>query len=163
MKKIIVVLAVLFIGILLAGCTSQPATPVTPTPTPVPTAAPTTVVTTVAPTPVVTKIVTPNVTATPTAVPTPVPTYVITFTQDGTVVPGVTAYIKAGTRVIWQDNDPYKDHALQSTGVQSGAYFGTGLRAIPTGGNYSTLFDKVGSYDYTTMFQPEQSGKIVVT
>jgi PBP1b-binding outer membrane lipoprotein LpoB len=38
MKKLLVVLAILFIGILLAGCTSQPATPVaTPTPTAVPT------------------------------------------------------------------------------------------------------------------------------
>src|SRR5512137_1462019 len=44
MKKIFVVLAILFIGILLAGCTSQPHTPVvtpTPTPTPVPTPVPT--------------------------------------------------------------------------------------------------------------------------
>ncbi len=38
MKKLFVVLAILFIGILLAGCTSQPPAPVvTPTPTPVPT------------------------------------------------------------------------------------------------------------------------------
>ena len=41
MKKLFVVLAILFIGILLAGCTSQPPAPVvTPTPTPVPTTAP---------------------------------------------------------------------------------------------------------------------------
>ncbi|MDD1718884.1 MAG: fasciclin domain-containing protein, partial [Methanoregulaceae archaeon] len=42
MKKLFVVLAILFIGILLAGCTSQPPAPVvtpTPTPTPVPTTA----------------------------------------------------------------------------------------------------------------------------
>jgi uncharacterized surface protein with fasciclin (FAS1) repeats/plastocyanin len=38
MKKLFVVLAILFIGILIAGCTSQPPAPVvTPTPTPVPT------------------------------------------------------------------------------------------------------------------------------
>jgi uncharacterized surface protein with fasciclin (FAS1) repeats/plastocyanin len=43
MKKIFVVLAILFIGILLAGCTSQPPAPVvTPAPTPVPTPLPTT-------------------------------------------------------------------------------------------------------------------------
>ncbi len=42
MKKLFVVLAILFIGILIAGCTSQPPAPVvTPTPTPVPTAVPT--------------------------------------------------------------------------------------------------------------------------
>ncbi|MDD1700263.1 MAG: fasciclin domain-containing protein [Methanoregula sp.] len=41
MKKLFVVLAILFVGILLAGCTSQPPAPVvTPTPTPVPTTAP---------------------------------------------------------------------------------------------------------------------------
>jgi uncharacterized surface protein with fasciclin (FAS1) repeats/plastocyanin len=43
MKKLFVVLAILFIGILLAGCTSQPPAPVvtpTPTSTPVPTTAP---------------------------------------------------------------------------------------------------------------------------
>jgi len=41
MKKLFVVLAILFIGILLAGCTSQPPAPVvTPTPTPVPTTVP---------------------------------------------------------------------------------------------------------------------------
>ncbi len=43
MKKLFVVLAILFIGILIAGCTSEPAAPVvTPTPTPVPTPVPTT-------------------------------------------------------------------------------------------------------------------------
>jgi uncharacterized surface protein with fasciclin (FAS1) repeats/plastocyanin len=45
MKKLFVVLAILFIGILIAGCTSQPPAPVvTPTPTPVPTTVPTTAV-----------------------------------------------------------------------------------------------------------------------
>ncbi len=33
MKKLLVVLSILFIGILLAGCTSQPTPVVTPTPT----------------------------------------------------------------------------------------------------------------------------------
>jgi uncharacterized surface protein with fasciclin (FAS1) repeats/plastocyanin len=42
MKKLFVVLAILFIGILIAGCTSQPPAPVTPTPTPVSTPVPTT-------------------------------------------------------------------------------------------------------------------------
>ncbi len=61
MKKIFVVLAVLFIGILLAGCTSQPATPVaTPTPTEVPTAMPTEVPTAVVTTVVPTTVATPD-------------------------------------------------------------------------------------------------------
>ena len=37
MKKLLVVLSILFIGILLAGCTTQPTPTPTPTPTPVPT------------------------------------------------------------------------------------------------------------------------------
>jgi len=46
MKKLLVVLAILFIGILLAGCTQPAAAPVaTPAPTAVPTAVPTPVVT----------------------------------------------------------------------------------------------------------------------
>jgi len=173
MKKILVVLAVLFIGILLAGCTSQPATPVaTPTPTPVPTTvAPTTVVTTVVPTPVV-KNITVNVTkidvnvtkvVNVTAVPTPVPTYLITFTQDLTIVPDITAYVKTGTKVVWWDNDPYKDHTIQAIGDQSGAYFGTGMVSIPHDGYYNVTFDKAGSYDYTSVYQPVMVGKIVVT
>ncbi|MCX6688507.1 MAG: hypothetical protein NTZ39_02250 [Methanoregula sp.] len=165
MKKILVVLAVLFIGILLAGCTTQPAAPVaTPTPTPVPTT-----VATVAPTPVVTTNVTVivikpvvNVTANVTAVPTAVPTYIIRFTQDLTIVPSTYARVPVGTTVVWWDNDPYKDHTLQATGVQSGPYFGTGTVAIPHDGNYSVLFDKVGSYDYTSVYQPVMPGTIVV-
>ena len=168
MKKIFVVLAILFIGILLAGCTSQPAAPVA---TPVPTAVPTPVVT-IPPTPVPTKEIivvvvnkTANVTATPTPTPTPVPTYTITFTQDLTIYPSASATVKVGTKVIWLNNDPYKPHNLISNDVQMGAYFG-GINTvvIPIGKTYEVTFDKVGAYDYTTgPFQPETQGKIIVT
>jgi plastocyanin len=167
MKKLLVVLAILFIGILLAGCTSQPAAPVaTPVPTPVPTA----VVTVVPPTPVVTKEVivvvvnkTPN--ATPTATPTPVPTYTITFTQDLTVYPDVNAYVKVGTKVIWKNTDPYKPHFIKANDVQTAAYFGSSQEVtIPYGGSIEVTFDKVGAFDYTTgPFQPQMEGKVVVT
>jgi len=161
MKKLLVVLAVLFIGILLAGCTTQPAAPVaTPVPTPVPTTvAPTTVVTTVAPTQVVVVIVknvTPNVTATP----VPLPDYIITFTKDLTIVPNAgNALVPVGTKVTWFDNDPYKDHGLQSTGVNNN-YFGT--VSIPHDGNYSVVFDKVGSYGYMSTYQPNTQATITV-
>ena len=164
MKKLLVVLAVLFIGILLAGCTTQPAAPVaTPTPTPVPTTvAPTTVVTTVVPTQVVVVIVknvTPNVTATP----VPLPDYIITFTKDLTIVPNNgNARVPVGTKVTWWDNDPYKDHALASTGGASGFYFGTGTVPIPHDGNYSVVFDKAGSYGYQSVYQPAQIASIIV-
>ena len=166
MKKIFVVLAILFIGILLAGCTSQPAAPVA---TPVPTTVPTPIVT-VPPTTVPTKEIiiivvnkTANVTATPT--PTPVPTYTITFTKDLTIMPSATAYVKVGTKVIWANMDSLKPHSVQANDVQTGKYFG-GMSTveIPYGKTLEVTFDQVGAYDYTTgPFQPATQGKIVVT
>ncbi len=165
MKKFFVVLAVLFIGILFAGCTSQPAAPVaTPTPTAVPTAMPTAVPTAVATTAVPTTIATPIVTATPTPTPTPVPTYTITFTQTMQVLNGPTAYVKAGTMVIWANQDSLKPHGIQAIGTTTGKYFGTSdIKSIPYGKTFSVTFDKAGAYDYQTVFQPAVIGKIVVT
>ncbi|HUH79557.1 MAG TPA: hypothetical protein VLY83_06645 [Methanoregula sp.] len=158
MKKLLVVLAILFIGILLAGCTSQPATPAaTPTPTEVPTVVATTVPTmvpTAVPTANVTANVTPNATAT--ATPTPVPTVTIAFTQDLTLSPGATVIVPVGTMVVWKNNDALKPHGISSTS------FG-GMASIPYGQSFSYTFTKVGSYDYTTTFQPQLTGKIVVT
>lgn len=169
MKKLLVVLAILFIGILLAGCTSQPAAPVA---TPTPTAAPTVIVTTAIPTPEPTKEVvvvvvnkTANVTATPTATPTPVPTYTITFTKDLTIQPGASAYVKVGTKVIWANMDDLKPHSIQAVDGTTAKYFGSIESVeIPYGKTLEVTFDKIGSYDYTTgPFQPQTIGKIVVT
>ena len=165
MKKLLVVLAILFIGILLAGCTSQQAAPAaTPAPTAVPTvvatAAPTPVPTTAAVVVVVNK--TPN--ATPTATPTPVPTFTITFTQDLTITPGGPYYIKAGTKVIFANKDPNKPHSIQANNVQTAAYFGgTSPVTIPYGKTLEITFDKAGAFDFTTgPFQPQTQGKIIV-
>jgi plastocyanin len=170
MKKLLVVLSILFIGILLAGCTSQPAAPVA---TPVPTAVPTVIVTTVPPTAEPTKEVvvvvvnkTANVTATPTATPTLAPVYTITFTQDMTIVPDTTANIKVGTVVNWVNMDTLKPHGVQALNDQSGKYFGgMGTVEIPYGADkgLKVTFDKVGAYDYQTTFQPSTIGKIIVT
>lgn len=166
MKKLFVVLAILFIGILLAGCTSQKTEPVATTVPP--TVQPTVVTTvpTVEPTKEVVVIVvnkTPN--ATPTATPTPIPTYTLTFTQDLTITPDPTIiYIKAGTMVVWKNTDPFKPHSIQASNIQTGAYFG-GMSPveIPYGQSLSVVFDKTGAYDYTTgPFQPQMSAKIVV-
>jgi len=163
MKKLFVVLAILFVGILLAGCTSQPAEPVA---TPAPTAMPT--VATPEPTAEVTKevvvIVVNKTETTPTATPTPIPTYTITFTQDLTIIPGPTAYITAGTKVIWTNEDPFKPHTLHANDIQTAAYFGSSEDVtIPYGGSIEVVFDKPGAYDYTTgPFQPQMQGKIVV-
>jgi plastocyanin len=165
MKKLFVVLAILFVGILLAGCTSQPAAPVA---TPVPTEVPTTIATPV-PTAEPTKevvVVVVNKTAAPTPTPTatPVPTYTITFTQDLTVYPDVNAYVKVGTKVIWKNADPFKPHFIKANDVQTRAYFGSGDEVtIPYGKSVEVTFDKAGAYDYTTgPFQPQMEGKIVV-
>ena len=164
MKKLLVVLAVLFIGILLAGCTTQPAAPVaTPTPTPVPTVAPTTVATTVAPTQVIVVVVK-NVTPNVTAVPTPAPTYTITFTQTMIVTPDVSASVKVGTKVIWMNMDPFKPHGVQAAEIPTGNYFGDmNQHLIPYGQTFNATFDKAGTYQYDTLFQPQLTGKITVS
>jgi plastocyanin len=165
MKKLLVVLSILFIGILLAGCTSQPATPVaTPTPTPVPTTIVVTAIPTMEPTVNVTAVPTVNKTpnATPTATPTPRPIVTITFTKDLTLQPGAVVYVKVGSVVSFKNDDPLKPHGVAADNVQSSPYFG-GMGNIPYGKSLEVTFDKIGSYDYKTLFQPEIQGKIIVT
>jgi plastocyanin len=155
MKKLLVVLAILFIGIILAGCTSQPAPVVTPTPTPAP--VPTTEVTTVPPTPVPTTEV-----ATPT--PTPQPSVTVTFTRYLTITPGTTVLVPAGGKVIFVNDDPYKPHGVVAINVGTGKYFG-GMSpvTIPYGKPLEVTFDTPGTYDFQTVFQPSVQGKIIVT
>jgi plastocyanin len=94
-----------------------------------------------------------------------VPTYTITFTKDLTITPSATATVKVGTKVIWKNDDPFKPHTIQSDNMQTISYFGgRGTVEIPYGKTYEVIFDKVGSYDYSTgPFQPQQQAKIVVT
>jgi plastocyanin len=168
MKKIFVVLAILAIGILLAGCTTQPAAPV-PTPTPTPTPVPTVVIVkVVTPEPtkevviVVVKNTTPN--ATPTPAPTPQPFKTVTFTSDLTITPGTTVYIPVGGMVSWVNNDPRYPHAIQSIDVQNQKYFGgMDTYTIPYGTPLNVTFDKEGYFDYKTVFQPETTGTVIVT
>jgi plastocyanin len=170
MKKILVVLAILFIGILLAGCTSQPAKPVA---TAVPTAVPTPVVTTVPPTPVPTKEIivvvvnkTANVTATPTATPTPAPTYTITFNPNRLIAaPGLNANVKVGTKVIWANMDNLYPHGLVATDTANDGFWLNNVNApnIPYGKTVEVTFTKAGTYEYATLFQPATNGVIYVT
>jgi len=167
MKKLLVVLAILFIGILLAGCTSQPAAPVaTPTPTAVATPVPTTVATP-QPTKVVVVVVenkTVNATPTITATPTPAPVFTITFTQDLTIVPGTSATIPVGGQVKWVNADPYKPHSVTGTDSTDGAWLiGSTSATIPAGGSVTVTFPKAGQFEYVTgPFQPQTAGVIVV-
>ena len=167
MKKLLVILAILFIGILLAGCTSQPAAPVaTPTPTPVVTSIPTTVAPTPTPTKVVVVVVENKTTPAPTATPTPTkaPVYTITFTQDLTILPGTSATIPVGGQVTWVNADPYKPHSVMATDDTDGKWFGGQSTAeIPVGQSFTVTFPKKGIYEYTTgPFQPQTSGVITV-
>ncbi len=164
MKKIIVVLVVLFIGILFAGCTSQSSpSAATPTPTEVPSIVATAVPTAI-PTPVITPNMTANVTANVTAVPTPMPTpanvVMITFTQSLTMSPSGTIYVPVGTTVVWFNNDRFNPHGIQSVGVQTGQYFGT--VTIPYGGMFNVTFSQKGTYTYTTLYQPLLGGQQIV-
>jgi plastocyanin len=166
MKKFFVVLAILFIGIMLAGCTSQPATPVaTPTPTPVPTTIATAVPTPVPTTEVVVVVTNATPNSTPTPTPTPKPVVVITFNNDLTITPDPsTIYIPVGGIVRFVNNDPFKPHGIQATNVQTAEYFGgMGTVTIPYGTPLDVTFDKVGAYDFKTVFQQETTGKIIVT
>ncbi len=162
MKKLFVVLAILFAGILLAGCTSEPAAPVA---TPAPTAVPdTTAAPTAEPTKEIVVIVVNETEETPTATPTQIPTATITFTQDLTLMPSGTIYVAAGTKVIWKNDDPYKPHFILANDAATAGYFGsTDEVTIPYGGTIEVIFDKPGAYDYTTgPFQPAGQAKIVV-
>ncbi|HSQ93917.1 MAG TPA: hypothetical protein VLL74_06460 [Methanoregula sp.] len=164
MKKFFVVLAILFIGILLAGCTSQPAAPVaTPTPTEIPTTVATEVPTEVPTTEVVVVVVNQTPNATPTPTPTPQPSVTITFNNDLTISPGTTVYIPVGGKVIWVNNDEFKPHGVQAINVQTAKYFG-GMDTItvPYGTPLEVTFDVAGAYDYKTVFQQEMDGKIIV-
>jgi hypothetical protein len=164
MKKLLVVLAVLFIGILLAGCTTQPATPTpTPTPTPVPTTVATPVPTTVEPTKVVVVVIKNETTPTPTPAPTPAPTYIMTFTPTLTVMPGTNANIKAGTVVMWVNNDPYKPHGILAQDYTTSSLIGNGVIDIPYGKSFNATFTTPGNYNYVTVYQPATSGIIVVS
>jgi plastocyanin len=166
MKKLLVVLAILFIGILLAGCTSQPAAPVA-TPTPTETAVPTTIAATAVPTAIpTTEVVIVNVTpnSTPTPTPTVQPSTTITFNVDLTVSPGTTVYIPAGGKVVFVNADPFKPHGIVATDVQTGKYFGSqDTVLIQYGKPLSITFPTKGAFDFKTVFQQELVGKIIVT
>ena len=165
MKKLLVVLAILFIGILLAGCTSQPAAPVV-TPTPTETVVPTTIATAVPTVIPTTEVVIVNVTpnSTPTPTPTVQPSVTITFNVDLTVSPGTTVYIPAGGKVVFVNADPFKPHGIVATDVQTGKYFGSqDTVLIPYGKPLSITFPTKGAFDFKTVFQQEMVGKIIVT
>ena len=94
-------------------------------------------------------------TATPTPTPTPRPSTTITFNPDWTITPGTVVYVPVGSKVIWKNNDVNAPHGLLS------ATFGS-MESIPFGKTFEATFDKAGTYDYTTTWQPKQAGQIIV-
>ena len=109
-------------------------------------------------------ILPPEKPTTPTATPTLQPSTTITFTRDLTIMPSTTVYIKVGSKVIWKNADPLKPHGVAAIDAQGAKYFG-GLNGvqIPFNKTYEATFDTVGSFDYTTTFQPKTTGKVVVS
>ena len=105
-------------------------------------------------------------TPTPTPSPTPQPSVTITFTQDLTTIPWPpTVYIPVGGKVVWKNNDPFKPHGIAAlNNPTSFKYFGNGTpRNIPYGKTLEVTFDQVGRFDYTTVFQPQTTGTVIVT
>jgi len=154
MKKLLVVLMILFVGILLCGCTSQPATPPA---TVAPTAAPTAIATTVAPT-VAATTATPvpvNTTAKPTATPTPQVVVTIQMTNYNTVVPSGTVVIQKGTKVTWVNRMMSRDNMIRVEGLFTSP-------VMNTGGSFSYTFDKAGTYDWSSTTNGAFKGTITV-
>ena len=121
---------------------------------------------------VVDRVIVPPVTVitatpTPTPSPTPQPSVTITFTRDLTIMPSTTVYIPVGGKVVWKNDDPMKPHgiaALDNPDPASLKYFGNGsAQNIPYGKTIEVTFDKVGRYNYKTVFQPETTGQVIVT
>jgi len=66
--------------------------------------------------------------------------------------------------VIWKNDDNLKPHGIKAVDVATAAFFGTTEQiVIPYGKTYEVTFDKVGAFDYTTTFQPQTIGKVIVT
>jgi len=162
MKKLFVILMILFVGILVCGCTTQPAAPATPVPTAGPTAAPATNETTEAPTPALTAVVV-NVTktATPAPTPTPIPDVKVYVANTLTFNPNVVT-VPVGTKVIWwTDAIGYKFNVgIQGSGVNTMV----GIITPTTTASYT--FTKAGTYTMSEMiyqqFRDDES-KIIVT
>ena len=95
-------------------------------------------------------------TATPTPTPTPQPSTTITFNGDWTITPGTTVYVPVGSKVIWKNNDP-----IRSTWCYIQPLWINGM-LIPYGKTFEVTFDKAGTYDYSTTWQPKQAGQIIV-
>jgi plastocyanin len=161
MKKLTVILMILFVGILFAGCTSQPATPAATTaptaaPTEVPTAAPT-AAPTEAPTEAPTTAVT---TATPTPTPTPIPDYKILIAKTLTFEPCVVT-APAGTKVIWYTEATGYKFKVSASGPATII-----SDIIQPGHSWSYTFTKPGTYTASEMIYQQfrdDDCKIIIT
>jgi len=103
-------------------------------------------------------------TPTPTPTPTPPPSVKITFAPDPTPQPGPNVVVPVGGKVIFRNDDPFKQHGVVATNVGTGKYFGSMTAVnIPYGKTFEVTFDTAGTYDYQTVYQPSVEGKIIVT
>ena len=94
-------------------------------------------------------------TATPTPTPTPQPSVTIIFGPSKTITPGTQVYVPVGGKVIWMNNDPYSEHGVTSTSFGS-------MYSIPYGKTFEVTFKTVGTFDYSTTFEPARAGQVIV-
>jgi len=165
MKKLIVILMILIVGILACGCTSQPAAPaattVPPTETAVPTAIPTPVITQI-PTPVITTALptTAVPTTTPTPTPTPLPDVNVKITSSHSISPS-TVTVPAGTKVIFTTDSIGSTFQISIKSATSGNNVAqSGL--ISTKNSFSYTFKTAGIYQVSDIIAPNNGGIIIV-
>ena len=92
------------------------------------------------------------------------PSPTITFNENLTITPGTTVTILVGGTVVWVNNDPLKPHGIRALSSQTAQFFGgMDTITIPYGTPFNVTFDRKGTYNYTTVFQPAKIGKITVT
>jgi hypothetical protein len=92
------------------------------------------------------------------------PSRTITFTKDLTIIPCTSVSIPVGGKIIWKNDDPLHPHGVAAIDNQGAKYFG-GLTPvfIPYTTTFEVTFDAVGTFNYTTIFQPVTTGRINVT
>ncbi len=159
---------ILSLTLIAAACnkTSNNNTAVNPTPSPTPVETQS-----ITPTPDPTPTQTPepppsqapNPTPSPTPSPNPTPSpVIITITSAGYSPSSVT--LKAGTKVIFQNNDTRgRWPASNPHPVHTDLPGFDALKSIGAGSSYSFIFTKVGIWGYHDHLFPSQGGKVIVT
>ncbi|MDO9325242.1 MAG: cupredoxin domain-containing protein [Methanoregula sp.] len=151
MKKSVVIFTVALLLMLVCGCT-QPAQPAaTPAPTPAPAATQATIVTPQA-------ILTTGSVA-PT-VPNQVSQNTVRINKKGFDPVSIT--VKSGSTVRWVNEDSTADPGLYNPIHRIALVNIKDSPILSSGGSWSWIFDKPGSYDYNDMIHSVPKGTVIV-